>query len=88
MSWANTVILVMSSVESESSQWSFVPDPIFLHISRYLSVKDLLNASTCCKNWHQMAQDDYLWNKIFRRDFKIDQNIALRPGLCVLSEAA
>lgn len=67
-------------MDDEAGAWEFVPDPIFLQLTGYLSVQDVLNMSATCKSWFQMAQDDYLWKRLFRRDFKVSPNIGLKPG--------
>lgn len=73
--------LVLAAMdEEEGGGWEFVPDPIFLQLTGFLSVQDVLNMSGTCKSWYQMAQDDYLWKRLFRRDFKVSSNIGLKPG--------
>lgn len=63
------------------SNWCFIPEPVLLKILAHLSARDILNAGECCRRWNQISKDDYLWRKIFQRDFKIDRNIVLKPGI-------
>lgn len=71
--------------DSCNSCWAFLPDPVFLQcVSSYLSVGDLINMSLTCRSWWDKAQDDYLWKRLFRRDFKVSSSIGLRPGECTL----
>lgn len=60
--------------------WACLPGEIFLEVATHLLVRDVLNMGAACQNWHDLAQDDYLWKQLFRRDFKVDRNIGLRPG--------
>lgn len=61
-------------------QWEYLPDPVYLQVTAFLTVQDLVHMSRTCRTWHGMAQDDYLWKRLFRRDFKISLSIGLRPG--------
>lgn len=63
-----------------ATEWDFIPDPILLNILTQLSVRDILNVSECCRRWNDISKDDYLWKKVFQRDFKVDKSIALKPG--------
>lgn len=63
------------------SGWQYLPDPVFLQcVSSYLSVGDLVRMSQTCRSWWAKSQDDYLWKRLFRRDFKVSPSIGLRPG--------
>lgn len=62
------------------TEWNYIPEPILLKILAQLPVRDILNASECCRRWNDISKDDYLWKKLFQRDFKIDKTIALKPG--------
>lgn len=62
------------------TEWNYIPEPILLNILAQLPVRDILNASECCRRWNDISKDDYLWKKVFQRDFKIDKTIALKPG--------
>lgn len=63
-----------------SSDWSLIPEPILLKIFAALKAKEILNAGEGCRRWNEIARDDYIWRKIFQRDFKIDPSIVLKPG--------
>ncbi|XP_031624368.1 F-box/WD repeat-containing protein 5 [Contarinia nasturtii] len=63
-----------------ATEWDFIPDPILLKILTQLPVRDILNVSECCRRWNDISKDDYLWKKVFQRDFKVDKSIALKPG--------
>lgn len=63
-----------------NTDWDYIPQPILLKILAQLPVRDILNASECCRRWNDITKDDYLWKKVFQRDFKIDKTIALKPG--------
>lgn len=73
------------SCSSSSSSWQYLPDPVFLQLTAYLSVQDVLQMSVTCRNWWEMSQDDYLWKRLFRRDFKVSPSIGLRPGTYKIS---
>lgn len=64
------------------SMWSLIPEPVFFKILKLkiLSSVDILRAGTACRRWNIIAKDDFLWKKLFQRDFKVDPNIGLRPG--------
>lgn len=62
------------------TEWNFIPEPILLRILTLLPVRDVLNVSECCCRWNDITKDDYLWKKIFQRDFKVDRSIPLKPG--------
>lgn len=68
-----------------NTEWSFIPDPILLRIALLLPVRDVLNVSKCCHRWNEIIKDDYLWRKLFQRDFKVDRLIPLKPGKSFLS---
>lgn len=69
---------------AEETSWAYLPEPIFLHLASYTSVEDLLSMCGTCRQWYGLCQDDYLWKKLFRRDFKVDPSIGLRPGKIAL----
>lgn len=60
--------------------WNFIPDPVLLKIATLLSVRDILNVSEVCRRWNDITKDEYLWKRIFQRDFKVDRTIPLKPG--------
>lgn len=69
-------------LDSENfSNWCLIPEPVLLKILAHLTARDILNAGECCNRWNQIAKDDYLWRKVFQRDFKIERNIGLKPGI-------
>lgn len=67
--------------ESEyCSKWSLIPEPVFLKIFKNLSTVDILQAGKSCRRWNSLSKEEYLWKKLFQRDFKVDPNIGLKPG--------
>lgn len=68
------------SVPNDVSNWPLMPEPVFLTILNYLTAREILNAGECCRRWNDITKDDYLWKKIFQRDFKVDSVIGLKPG--------
>lgn len=66
--------------DDEESFWNLIPEPVLLNILFYLKPLDILSAGLCCRRWNKISQDDFLWRKIFQRDFKIERNIGLKPG--------
>lgn len=68
--------------------WSLVPDPILHHIFLHLSPRDILRAGQCCRRWNDISRDDFLWKKIFQRDFKVDRTIGLKPGEDILLQVS
>lgn len=77
-------IVITSDDEAEHcisvSHWSLVPEPVFLTILNYLTAREILNVGECCRRWNDITKDDYLWKKVFQRDFKVDAVIGLKPG--------
>lgn len=72
-----------SAVDSfcdDNGVWSLLPEPVLLKIFYKLSPQDILNAGQSCIRWNEIARDDYLWKRLFHRDFKVDKNVGLRPG--------
>lgn len=63
-----------------NKEWAFIPDPILVRILLLLPVRDVLNVSECCQRWNEITKDNYLWRKLFQRDFKVDRSIPLKPG--------
>lgn len=79
-------IVVTKSTRSNQSldKWCLIPEPVFIDILKDLSAKTVLNVGECCRRWNDISKDNYLWEKIFRRDFRVDRKIELKPGkLCV-----
>lgn len=62
------------------SAWTLVPEPVLLKIFVTLRPSDILNAGQTCLRWNDIARDDYLWKRLFHRDFKVDPNVGLKPG--------
>lgn len=71
---------VDDSDNNEESFWNLIPEPVLFNILFYLKPLEILNTGLCCRRWHKISQDDFLWRKIFQRDFKIEKNIGLKPG--------
>lgn len=70
----------MSEENDEFSDWWSIPEPILLRILSYLKLSEVANAAQACKRWHSIANDDFVWHKLFIRDFKLDTDIGLKPG--------
>ncbi|XP_053673394.1 F-box/WD repeat-containing protein 5 [Anopheles nili] len=64
----------------DNSCWVFIPEPVFVKIFLQLEARDVLNAGQCCKRWHKLSKDDYLWRKYFRMEFNVDHSIPLKRG--------
>lgn len=62
------------------TEWNFIPEPVLLKILTLLPVRDILNAGTSCRRWNDISKDEYLWKRVFQRDFKVDRTIPLKPG--------
>lgn len=77
---ASTTINDRIPFEEINSQWCMIPEPVFIDILKGLSAKTILNVGECCRRWNDISRDDYLWKKIFRRDFQVDHKIELKPG--------
>ncbi|XP_059612556.1 F-box/WD repeat-containing protein 5 [Phlebotomus argentipes] len=69
-----------SEQEEMYSNWHLIPEPILLKIFFLLTPREILNAGETCRRWCDISRDDYLWRKLFNRDFKVDRNIGLKPG--------
>lgn len=63
------------------TQWCLIPEPVFFDILKYLSAKNILNVGECCHRWNDITKDNYLWKKIFQRDFQVHRQIELKPGM-------
>ena len=71
----NTIV-----VTKVSNYFFFHTDHVFLQICNQLSTTDILRASQCCRRWNVLAKDDFLWKKLFQRDFKVEKNINIKQG--------
>lgn len=60
-------------------QWECIPEPILIEIFSFLSAKSILNAGETCSSWFKISHDDFLWKRIFKRDFKC-RKPDLKPG--------
>ncbi|XP_055384325.1 F-box/WD repeat-containing protein 5-like [Condylostylus longicornis] len=67
-------------VKCDYGLWETIPEEVFLKILLYLSTKDILAFGSTCKRYYKICKDDFLWRKLFRRDFKISNNLELKPG--------
>lgn len=70
----------MSQEKDDFSDWWSIPEPILLRVLSYLKPIDVANAASTCQRWYLIGYDDWIWNKLFLRDFKLDKNIDLKPG--------
>lgn len=71
------------SLDDTAGCWSLIPEPVFLKILNHLTARDILQAGECCRRWNDISRDDFLWKKVFQRDFKVDRTIGLKPGTFV-----
>lgn len=63
-------------------QWEYIPEPILLKIFDLLPAKSILNAGETCSTWFKISHDDFLWKKIFKRDFKCHKK-DIRPSMYI-----
>lgn len=83
MSDNNFVTDSIASYESTNySKWCRIPEPVLIDVLNYLSARAILNVGQCCRRWNDISKTNYLWKKIFRRDFQSDRKIELKPGKC------
>lgn len=61
--------------------WTCLPDNLLLNIFEYLSLRNVLDASQVCYQWHRIAFDEFLWRDLFYRHFKINRAICMAPGM-------
>ncbi|RWS11666.1 F-box/WD repeat-containing protein 5-like protein [Dinothrombium tinctorium] len=55
--------------------WNTLCDSILLHIFGYLDFKSVAQCGCVCKHWARVANDEFLWKKMFFSDFNIDSAI-------------
>lgn len=67
--------------ENDGHFWNYAPDSILLHIFGYLKAKDLLNVGPVCQLWWRISRDDIIWKHLFIRDYRINPNIQIMPGI-------
>lgn len=65
---------------AEENIWTFLPENVLVKIFRYLSAREILNCSECCRRWNFVSRDAILWREKFREDFKVDRGIKLKPS--------
>lgn len=82
MSKAKSIRESESCVDEWESYFCDMPEPVLLSIFYYLEVRDVLAAGGTCQRWNRIAKDDWLWRRLFQRDFGLPLNakIGLRPG--------
>ncbi|XP_063698367.1 F-box/WD repeat-containing protein 5 [Culicoides brevitarsis] len=71
--------------ESESfdnSEWVYMPENVLVKIMMYLEVKEVIDMGCCCKRWFRISRDDWIWRKLFQKDFGLPLNkkVGLKPG--------
>lgn len=68
--------------ETLESNFRDLPEPVLLNILYYLQFKDILAAGRTCQRWNRITKDDWLWRRLFQRDFNLPTNvkIGIRPG--------
>ncbi len=69
-----------SRLDENYSQWYLIPEPVLIDILKGLSAKTILNVGECCRRWNDIAKENYLWKRVFQRDFQVDPKIELKPG--------
>lgn len=70
----------MSGMKIAENLFSFLPENVLVKIFKYLSAREILNCSECCKRWNFVSKDLLLWREKFRVDFKVDRDIKLKPS--------
>lgn len=81
----NEILKVVRKSESEAAEisepgWSLLPENVLVRIFKYISIKDILACSECCKRWNFISNDSLLWKYKFQTDFKVDNSIPRKPG--------
>lgn len=76
-----------SESENKYGGWSLIPEDCLVRIFKYLSVKDIVSCSECCKRWNYIGSDSMLWKYKFQRDFKIDKSIPRKPGESLITSS-
>lgn len=75
------IMKVIDREESESAGWNNLPENILIKIFKYLTYKEIISCSGCCKRWNTIGIDcDLLWKFKLQNDFKIQKNIPRKPG--------
>lgn len=60
--------------------WWRVPEPVLIKVFLQLRVQEVLKCSLVCKRWQEIATTEYLWHKLFLRDFDVQSDVAIKPG--------
>lgn len=68
------------SDEEMISGWNLIPENVLVKILKFVSVREILNCSECCKRWNFISNDSLLWKYKFQKDFRIDKSIPRKPG--------
>lgn len=73
----------METDKDDFSDWWSIPEPILLRVLTYLKPSDVSAMSSVCKRWNLVSNDEFVWQKMFIRDFKLDLDtgIGLKPGM-------
>ena len=58
--------------------WHSLPEPVLQHIFNYLKRIDVYHSSLTCKHWYFASMDNFLWKRLFHRDFKLKQIMPIR----------
>lgn len=57
-----------------------VPDSVLLEIFLYLEPADVLSAGRACRQWHDVARDEFLWKELFYRYYGVSRDVPRHPG--------
>ncbi|XP_055375273.1 F-box/WD repeat-containing protein 5-like [Condylostylus longicornis] len=72
--------MITRKVKVIKSNWWSIPQEVFIKILLNLETKDILSLASVCNRYNEMCKDDYIWRKLFHRDFMVDTLVELRPG--------
>lgn len=69
-----------TAISDGLDDWFYMPELVLINIFKYLSLKELINASKVCKHWNRVSKDEYLWKRLFYLNYDIYDNVGILPG--------
>uniref|UniRef100_A0A8D0L756 F-box and WD repeat domain containing 5 n=1 Tax=Sphenodon punctatus TaxID=8508 RepID=A0A8D0L756_SPHPU len=57
-----------------------LPDSVLYEIFLYLDHVDVLSVGLVCRQWHAVAQDEFLWKELFYRYYRIAREVPRHPA--------